>query len=121
MIRIVLACSWKIHVQSGLCDSGRKTSVIEGDTIYGGFYTQEEIKEIVNYASDRGIDVIPEIDMPGHFLAAIQQYPDIACDGLIGWGQVFSSPICVGKDSTLEFCKTSGVRCFSCFLMSMCI
>ena len=92
-----------------------KTSVIEGDTIYGGFYTQEEIKEIVNYASDRGIDVIPEIDMPGHFLAAIQQYPDIACDGLIGWGQVFSSPICVGKDSTLEFCKNIWREVFQLF------
>lgn len=92
-----------------------KTSVIEGDTIYGGFYTQDEIKEVVNYAAERGIDVIPEIDMPGHFLAAIQQYPDIACDGLIGWGQVFSSPICVGKDSTLEFCKNIWREVFQMF------
>ena len=82
-----------------------KTQIIDGDTIYGGFYTQEDIKDIVSYASQRGIDVIPEVDMPGHFLAAIEQYPEIACTGLIGWGSVFSSPICPGKDSTLEFCK----------------
>ncbi len=43
--------------------------------------------------------------MPGHFLAAITQYPDLACDGLIGWGETFSSPICPGKDTTLEFCQ----------------
>ena len=98
-----------------------KTSVIEGDTIYGGFYTQDEIKEVVNYAAERGIDVIPEIDMPGHFLAAIQQYPDIACDGLIGWGQVFSSPICVGKDSTLEFCKNIWREVFQMFPYDTCI
>lgn len=82
-----------------------KIKVIEGDTVYGGYYTQDEIREVVEYASLRGIDVIPEIDMPGHFLAAINQYPEIACDGLIGWGQVFSSPICPGKDYTIDFCK----------------
>lgn len=92
-----------------------RISVIEGDTIYGGYYTQEDIKEIVRYASDRGIDVIPEIDMPGHFLAAINQYPEIACTGLIGWGQVFSSPICPGKDLTIEFCKNIWREVFQLF------
>lgn len=80
-----------------------KIRIVEGDTLYGGYYTHEDIKEIVDYAAQRGIDVIPEIDMPGHFLAAITQYPDLACDGLIGWGETFSSPICPGKDATLEF------------------
>ena len=82
-----------------------RIQVIHGDTIYGGFYTQEDIKEIVAYAGQRGIDVIPEVDMPGHFMAAIGEYPELACKGLIGWGEVFSSPICPGKDATLEFCK----------------
>lgn len=70
-----------------------KMEIVEGDTLYGGYYTQDDIKEIVAYAAQRGIDVIPEIDMPGHFLAAINQYPEIACTGLIGWGSVFSSPL----------------------------
>ncbi len=82
-----------------------RLKVIDGDTIYGGYYTQEDIREIIQYAAVRGIEVIPEIDMPGHFLAAIGQYPEVACDGLIGWGSTFSSPLCPGKDSTLEFCK----------------
>jgi hexosaminidase len=46
---------------------------------YGGFYTQAQVKEIVNYASDRSITVIPEIEMPGHALAAIAAYPSLAC------------------------------------------
>lgn len=75
------------------------------DTLYGGFYTQEDIREVVAYAAQRGIDIIPEIDMPGHFLAAISNYPDVACSGMIGWGATFSSPICPGKESSLEFCK----------------
>lgn len=82
-----------------------RLKIVQGDTLYGGFYTQKEIKEIVAYAGERGIEVIPEIDMPGHFLAAINHYPEIACSGLIGWGAVFSSPICPGKEATLNFCK----------------
>ncbi|MEX1203020.1 MAG: family 20 glycosylhydrolase, partial [Ferruginibacter sp.] len=46
---------------------------------YGGFYTQEQIKEVVRYASDRHIDVIPEIEMPGHSSAAIAAYPELSC------------------------------------------
>lgn len=92
-----------------------KLKIVEGDTLYGGYYTQEDIKEIVAYAARRGIDVIPEVDMPGHFLAAIGQYPDIACSGMIGWGTTFSSPICPGKDSTLEFCKNVYKEVFQLF------
>lgn len=82
-----------------------KLKIEKGDTLYGGYYTQQDIKEIVSYATQRGIEVIPEVDMPGHFLAAISQYPDVACTGLIGWGNTFSSPICPGKDAALNFCK----------------
>lgn len=92
-----------------------KLRIVDGDTLYGGYYTREDIKEIVAYAEQRGIDVIPEIDMPGHFLAAIGQYPDLACDGLIGWGETFSSPICPGKESTLEFCKNVYKEVFELF------
>ena len=92
-----------------------KIRIVEGDTLYGGYYTHDDIKEIVAYATQRGIDVIPEIDMPGHFLAAITQYPDLACDGLIGWGETFSSPICPGKDTTLEFCRNVFKEVFELF------
>lgn len=48
--------------------------------VYGGFYTQEEVKEIVAYATARGIDVIPEIEMPGHAQAALAAYPELGCE-----------------------------------------
>ena len=72
---------------------------------YGGFYTQEQVKEVVAYAASRGIDVVPEIDMPGHMLAAVSNYKGVACSDKTGWGALFSSPVCPGKDSALEFCK----------------
>lgn len=92
-----------------------KIRIVEGDTLYGGYYTHDDIKEIVAYATQRGIDVIPEIDMPGHFLTAIGQYPELVCDGLIGWGKTFSSPICPGKDTTLEFCQNVFKEVFELF------
>ena len=82
-----------------------KLRIVQGDTLYGGFYTQEEIKDIVKYAGIRGIDVIPEIDMPGHMLAAVSNYSGVSCFAQTGWGKSFSSPVCPGKDSALEFCK----------------
>ena len=78
---------------------------IDGKKMYGGFYTQEQIKDVVAYAGERGIDVIPEIDMPGHMLAAVSNYDGVACFAETGWGHTFSSPVCPGKDSALEFCK----------------
>lgn len=92
-----------------------KLKVVNGDTLYGGYYTQQDIKDIVAYAAQRGIEVIPEVDMPGHFLAAINPYPDIACTGAVGWGHTFSSPICPGKDSSMEFCKNVYKEIFQLF------
>lgn len=84
---------------------GEKIKVEKGDTLYGGFYTQQDIKDIVRYAGIRGIDIIPEIDMPGHMLAAITNYKGLACTDQIGWGKTFTSPLCPGKDRVIEFCK----------------
>ena len=82
-----------------------KLRITQSDTLYGGFYTQQDIKEIVEYAGVRGIDVVPEIDMPGHMLAAVSNYSGVSCFNQTGWGTTFSSPVCPGKDSALEFCK----------------
>jgi hexosaminidase len=73
---------------------------------YGGFYTQEEIKEIVKYALERQITIIPEIEMPGHSLAAIAAYPDLGCTGeqvevATKWG-VFEDIYCP-KEETFKF------------------
>ena len=82
-----------------------KLRIEKGDTLYGGFYTQADIKEIVSYAAVRGIDVIPEVDMPGHMLAAVGNYEGLACNDKVGWGTLFSSPMCPGKDKAIDFCK----------------
>lgn len=86
------------------------------DTIkYGGYYTQQDIKEIVAYATERGIDIIPEIDMPGHFSAAIKVFPELACFDEASWGSLFSAPICPGKESTFTFCKNVFEEIFELF------
>lgn len=75
---------------------------------HSGFYTQEDIKSVVQYATDRFITVIPEIDMPGHMLAALAAYPHLACNEnkqyKVGekWG-VFHEVLCIGKESIFEF------------------
>ncbi len=79
--------------------------VVEGDTLYGGFYTQDDIRDVVAYAQVRGIDIIPEIDMPGHMLAGVSNYDGVSCFSETGWGHTFSSPVCPGKESAMEFCK----------------
>ncbi|NQU35221.1 MAG: beta-N-acetylhexosaminidase [Bacteroidetes bacterium] len=73
---------------------------------YGGYYTQDEVREIVVYASDRQITVIPEIEMPGHSLAALAAYPELGCTGgpyevATRWG-VFEDIYCT-KEETFEF------------------
>ena len=77
----------------------------EGQRMYGGFFTQEQIKEIITYAAERQIEVIPEIDMPGHLKSAIDNYPYLSCTNEAGWGELFSSPACLGKETTYEFTK----------------
>ena len=75
-------------------------------TRYGGFYTKKEIKEVVRYAQERGINVIPEIEMPGHSQAAVSSYPEFGCTGeQVGvaplWG-VFKEIYC-SKNETFDF------------------
>ena len=72
-----------------------------------GFYTQQEARDIVEYARQRHITVIPEIDMPGHTLAALAAYPELGCTGgpyEVGhrWG-VYKDVLCLGKESTYKF------------------
>lgn len=78
------------------------------DTIpHEGFYTQDELKDIVQYAEDRFITIIPEIDLPGHMLAALAAYPELGCIGKdyevgMRWG-VYDDVLCAGNDKTFEF------------------
>ncbi|RSK31665.1 glycoside hydrolase family 20 protein [Hymenobacter metallilatus] len=76
-------------------------------TRYGGFYTQEQVKDVVRYAQERYITVVPEIEMPGHAVAALAAYPEFSCTG--GpfkverlWG-VFDDIFCAGNEQTFTF------------------
>lgn len=74
---------------------------------YGGFYTQDEVREVVKYATDRFIKVIPEIEMPGHGMGALTSYPWLGCTGgpysvWTKWG-ISKDVYCAGKESTFEF------------------
>ena len=87
----------------------------KGRTLYGGFYTQQQVRDIVAYAQVRGIEIIPEIDMPGHSLMAIDNYDGLSCFKQTGWGKLFTTPMCPGKDTMLEFCKNVWSEVFDLF------
>ena len=75
--------------------------------LMGDFYTQDDVKEVVKYAADRFITVVPEIEMPGHSLAALASYPQLGCTGgpyevATRWG-VFDDVYCAGKEETFTF------------------
>lgn len=108
---------WRIEMKSlpELAEIGSKRAgtVIgnntgEYDNIpYGGYYTQEEVKEIIKYAADRHITIIPEIDLPGHMQAALAAYPELGCTGgpyevWQRWG-VSDDVLCAGNDSVYVF------------------
>lgn len=99
---------WRIEIKKypKLTEIGSKRIEGEGNE-YGGYYTQEEIKEVIAYAAERFITIIPEIELPGHELAAIAAYPELSCTGKeitprIIWG-VEDVVLCAGKESTFEF------------------
>ncbi|MCM1450566.1 MAG: beta-N-acetylhexosaminidase [Clostridiales bacterium] len=109
---------WRIEIKSlpQLTEVGSKRSksivgeVETGcydDTPYEGFYTQEEIRDIVKYAADRHIEIIPEIDLPGHMQSVLASYPNLGCTGgpyevWTDWG-VTDEVVCAGNDSSYVF------------------
>lgn len=76
---------------------------------YGGYLTQEELKNLVAYCSDRGIDIMPEIDIPGHTVAMVASYPRLSCTGKEQqvrqtWG-ISEDILCAGNDEVINFVK----------------
>ena len=110
---------WRIEIKnySELTEKGsqRAETVIKKNTgkfdgkPYGGFYTQAEAKEIVAYAQERFINVIPEVDLPGHMLGALTAYPHLGCTGgpyaVEGTWGVFDDVLCAGNDEVVVFLK----------------
>lgn len=113
---------WRFEVKA-LPDLAVKGSVREKTVIgpsnmriydnvpYGGYYTQDDCREIVRYAAERYINVIPEIDMPGHMMGALHVFPNLGCTGgpypvAPHWG-VMRDVLCGGNPETLDFLKTA--------------
>lgn len=99
---------WRIEIKKypRLTEVGAWRTEFDG-TVHGGYYTQEEIREVVAYAAERFVTVIPEIEMPGHAISAIRAYPELSCTGehvstFYTWGTPDIS-LCVGKESTFAF------------------
>lgn len=110
---------WRIEIKKypKLTEIGSKrdSTIIDWETKkfdgkpHSGFYTQDEAREIVRYAADRFITIVPEIDLPGHTTAALASYPELGCTGgpykvLCSFG-VFPDVLCAGNDQTLQFTK----------------
>ncbi len=101
---------WRIEIKKyprlTTVGSWRRESMMDC-TPHGGFYSQDDVREIVAYAKDRFITVVPEIEMPGHSLAALAAYPDLSCSGgpfKVGteWG-VNNDVFCAGNEKTFQF------------------
>lgn len=85
---------------------GRYPGTGNDHTRHGGYYTQQEVKEVIRYAAERNITVVPEIEMPGHASAALTAYPELGCTGgpykvQETWG-VFEEVFCAGNDKTFS-------------------
>ncbi len=97
---------WRIEIKSypKLAQIGGKTQVGGSKA---GYYTQEQFKQLVNYAGHRGIEIVPEIDMPGHINAALASYAFLNCDGqkrkLYTGTRVGFSSLCTSKDTVYKF------------------
>lgn len=97
---------WRIEIKSWpkLTEIGGSTQVGGGK---GGFYTQDEYRDIVNYAAERYVMIVPEIDMPGHTNAALASYPELNCNdtatSLYTGTEVGFSTLCVNKEVTYKF------------------
>lgn len=99
---------WRIEIKKYPKLTEIASKRIDGEgTEHSGYYTQEEIKEIVKYAADRFITVVPELELPGHEMAAIAAYPNLSCKGEQGtprviWG-VEDIVMCLGKEDMFTF------------------
>lgn len=110
---------WRIEIKKypGLTEIGSKRAGTmigkdwsSNDSIpHGGYYTQQEAREIVRYAADRYIEVIPEIEMPGHMQGALAAYPELGCTGgpydVIGWWGISDDVLCLGNPAVVPFCQ----------------
>jgi hexosaminidase len=99
---------WRLEVRRfpRLTEVGAWRQAPDG-TVHGGYYTHEDVREIVAFAAERAVTVVPEIEMPGHCRAALAAYPELSCRGRslpvpTEWG-IFEDVFCLGSDEVLDF------------------
>ncbi len=109
--------AWRKGVGFGLDPKSTKSYGPDGR--YGGFYTQADIREVVAYAAERHITIVPEIEMPGHASAALMAYPQYSCTGGPFTtdlpGGVFDGIYCVGNDESIKFVENVLTEVFELF------
>ena len=99
---------WRIEIKKypRLTEVGAVRTEFDG-TVTEGYYTQEQVKEVVAYAAERFITVVPEIEMPGHSMAAVRAYPELSCEKQpVGNFYTWGSPdivLCPGSEFTFQF------------------
>ena len=104
--------SWPKLTETGAWRTGKKlgrggTFIGPDGEHYGGFYTREELRSVVGYADSLGIDIMPEIDLPGHMLSALASYPELGCTGgpysVSAYGGISQDVLCAGRETTYRF------------------
>lgn len=104
--------SWPRLTEAGAWRTGNRlgrggTDIGPDNEPYGGFYTKEELRSVVGYASSLGIDIMPEIDLPGHMLSALASYPELGCTGgpyaVMAYGGISQDVLCAGNEKTYKF------------------
>ena len=98
--RLTEVGAWRDRIGFGL--DPKASTAYAPDGRYGGYYTQQDIREIVAYAALRHITIVPEIELPGHSTAALEAYPQLTCSGLLNTNRP-AEVFCAGKDDTFQF------------------
>jgi len=102
--KLATVAAWRDETLIG---HGSETPRVYDGNRYGGYYTKQDVRDVVEYAARLHINVLPEIEMPGHAVAALQAYPELSCTGrpvppFNRWG-VSDDVFCAGKEATYEF------------------
>ncbi len=95
--------AWRIGNRLGRAG----TDIGPDNELYGGFYTKKELRAVVEYADSLGIDIMPEIDLPGHMLSALASCPELGCTGgpykVLSYGGISQDVLCAGNEKTYKF------------------
>ncbi|HWD38750.1 MAG TPA: family 20 glycosylhydrolase [Fimbriimonas sp.] len=104
--RLTQVGAWRYGVTEGWDQGKLRFDAESGLAKYGGFYTQRQIRDVVKYAAERNINIVPEIEMPGHEMAVFAAYPELGCQNqppVAQPGQPLTDVFCAGNEKTFEF------------------